>query len=355
MADVRGSERSRTSGRACRDRAQLFLVGAIVLAVLLVALAVLLNAVIYTGNLATRDTGADVAATIEYDDAAHDAAFEVFTATNDYADENEANHTRLEANLTGGIGAWETASAEHAAIRGTMASIENVVVTNGTRIEHDSTTGENFYPVDDNSTTEWTLADPTRVRNYTINAEPINETDEGALDPTDPANVTDTFFLELDGADTYYVYLFRDTSGEGCVIVHDATNQFDRECVSETEFVVDLTADPANGTATIAPASSPGSTETFDASFFEDVGPDHSVTYHNPGEMNGTYGLTIDSRLDGPDVDANRFNEDRTVDEDPTAWDAIYDLEYDVVRRSDSLHYRNGTRIAPEEAPYDAS
>ncbi|MFC6614737.1 hypothetical protein ACFQAS_07170 [Halopenitus salinus] len=348
MADVRGPEQppraasSESTDRPRRDRAQLFLVGAIVLAVLLVALAVLLNAVIYTGNLATRDTGADVAATIEYDDAAHDAALEVFTATNDYADENEANHTQLEANLTGGIGAWETASAEHAAIRGTMSSIENVETTDGYRLQQ--ATNDSFHPNSDDNTTEWDLADSTRVRNYTINATPENQVNADTLNDTDPGNVTDTFFVEFEGDETYYLYLYESDSGDGCTLVHDGTDGIDRACVDGPTFVVNLTADPTNSTATIS-NSSTGDSSEFNTTFFQDLDPNHSITYHNPGNISGEYDLVVESD-DGSVV---------YDDEPPNSTEVIYDLEYDVVRRSDSLHYRNGTRIAPKEAPYDAS
>ncbi|MFA9517090.1 hypothetical protein ACERIT_07725 [Halopenitus sp. H-Gu1] len=359
MADVNGSVPSREpagSGAIAdrTDRAQLFLVGAIVLAVLFLALAALLNSVIYTGNLATRDSGSDVAATIEYDDAAHDAIEVVLAETNDYSEGTDVAHDELWTEFSEGIDAWESASAEHAAIRGTMVSIENVTITNGTRIQHNSTTGENFYPVDDNTTTEWTLADSTRVRKYTIEAEPTNGT-AATLNDTDPVNVTETFFIEFTGNETYYLHLYRTSSGDGCALVHDGTDGVERECVSDSEFHVNLTGDSTNSNITIAPASAPGSTEAFDVSLFESVGPGHEITYHNPGTMNGTYTLTISSTTGDAGMDANRFNEDPNASGSPTADDAIYDVEYDVIRRSKAVRYRNGTRIAPEEAPYNAS
>ena len=50
---------------AATDRGQLLLITALAIAVILVTVALLLNAAIYTENVATRDTTADGAAAIE--------------------------------------------------------------------------------------------------------------------------------------------------------------------------------------------------------------------------------------------------------------------------------------------------
>ncbi|SEH55364.1 hypothetical protein SAMN05192561_10676 [Halopenitus malekzadehii] len=362
MADVTaGSTGDAPTGSASRsDRGQLFLVAAIVLAVLFVTLAVLLNTVIYSGTLATRDAGADVDATIEHHSGATAVGTHLLTAANDH--DGSADHDSLRTTVTDGLSAWENASTRHAARRGHVTTVANVSTTDGSRIRYVGADGadERFHPANTtgNWSHDWTLAESVSVRNYTIEADPSE-----SIEPADaPANVTDSFFLVVTAAggsgDAYALHLYEDDS-QSCLVRRNVDGTVDGDaddadlsdpvCVGSETIVVDVT------TGTVAPGNDPGNTTAFDNSFFASIGRDHSIAYWNGDAVTGSYDLQVNStRSNIGSTPSNAYDDVETGDPDnPTIEATIYDVTYDVRYRSETVRYEAPVRIAPGEAPYD--
>ncbi|WP_096391199.1 DUF7261 family protein [Halopenitus persicus] len=351
MADVtpdpEGSEASTPRGR--RDRAQLFLVAAIVLAVLFVTLAGLLNSVIYSGTLATRDAGADADVTIEYHGAAADVGAALLASANDH--DGTADHATLSATVENGLAAWENASTQHAARRGHVTTVENVTPTDGSRISDETAgTDDHFHPAGNVSRHDWTLAESIRVRNYTIEGDP-----SAAIDPAgDPANVTDSFFVTFGDAHALHLYedgsesclVGREIDGDGTI---DDDDLSDPVCVASGTIVVDVTD------GTVAPGDAPDTTTAFDASFFAALGPGHSIAYRNGDAVEGSYRLVVNEPAGSIDSTPSDAYDDPTdpADGDPTVEAVVYDVSYDVRYRSEDVRYEAPIRIAPEEAAYD--
>lgn len=326
MADV-------SRGPVPDDRGQLFLVGAILLALVLVTLALLLNTVIYTDNVATRDASTDVAPAIEYESSSIAATERIVDEVNDHGGSVDA--ADLTADTLSNVSRWGDAVSAHRAVRGSSTGISNATVTNGSRVYQDPN-GGNFTP-HDGSEANWTLAENATVRNFTITG---NLSDA----PTEP---DDAFHVAFDdGEDRYTVHLHGNGAGTDCVSVRDDDEQeLNRTCIDGSpEVVVDL----ANGT--IAPKDNTTDTAAFDVSFFENVSRGHEVGFVNGDEIEGGYELFVDTKPD--DLEDDTFHTgDRS--EEPFAEHAVYDVEYELVYRSPTLRYETCTRVAADELAYE--
>jgi len=155
-----------------RDRAQLLLVGALALAVVFLSLSLLLNSVIYTENLATRQTHADaeraqrlhtgvvggLSGAIEYANGRDTASF---------ADRRDAYQNATDA-LISTLG-------NYSATDGVAASVERDGLHEGTRIVgNDSSTGM----VDRTGSGDWTVATDSTVRAFRLDVN-VSSVDAG--------------------------------------------------------------------------------------------------------------------------------------------------------------------------------
>jgi len=199
MADV-----SRFEGE--RSRAQLLLVGALALAVIFLTLSLLLNSVIYTENLATRQTHADV----EKAKAFHTAAVDGLGGAIDYA--NRRNTTSFADRRDAYHAATDSLIpilANFSATNGLAAGIHREGVQEGTRIvDDDSSTG---IVARDGSGT-WTMVTDSKVRAFRLNVTPASV-----------ENASDTI-IRFENGTTQYVIIEDDggpqvsVNGESCAL-----------------------------------------------------------------------------------------------------------------------------------------
>jgi hypothetical protein len=160
-----------------RDRAQLLLVGALALAVVLLSLSLLLNSVIYTENLATRQTDADT-------EEAASFRFEVVYSLGDaieHANRNDASSFSDRRNRYGDA-ADEAADmlANYSANDGLITEVDRRSVHEGTRVANaDPSTG--LVPQDGSG--DWTVATDSKVRNVYlhVNASTVDSGDDVRL------------------------------------------------------------------------------------------------------------------------------------------------------------------------------
>ncbi|MFB9806517.1 hypothetical protein ACFFQF_15170 [Haladaptatus pallidirubidus] len=134
------------------DRGQLILVTGLAIAVILVALVLLLNTVIYTENLATR--GADVGGrdAVEFRAVAATGTGQVIDS------ENDADHSSPEVateNASYGIRRYADLLERGYLERSTVAEISNLSLAEGMTLRHENTT-RTFVSADGDQ--NWTLA-----------------------------------------------------------------------------------------------------------------------------------------------------------------------------------------------------
>lgn len=209
-----------------RDRGQLMLVTALVLAVLFVALALLLNAIVFTGTLATRD-GGGAAEPLRYRDAGTAAVADLLAATNAMSADS---YTDLRSALAASVATWDAAAARHAAAAGAVSNLTLVGVTNGSRIVQDNATRA---LTDATGNGNWTLAsDVGGARGYrlTLNRSAlVNAADsDGNASALRDAGVFR--IVVSDGPSTWRLYLYRDGAGHLSLKVGDGSGTVSAAC-----------------------------------------------------------------------------------------------------------------------------
>ena len=336
MADVSGGGRSVSPPEDAADRAQLLLVAGLVIAVTLVVLALTLNTVIYTENLATRSS--DVAGgddSIRFLDASEDAVAEIVARAN--RDHNES-HAALRANVSVDVDAWRNATGRSYATNGVVTNLSNRGLINGTRMLQ--TDGSRKF-TDAAGTSTWTLADDVSgTRQFRINA-----TNASLANSTQTTLESDeVFYVQLNGASAAWeVYVYKDLLASTInVTVKNATSGVKRTpCSTGGDYAaVNVTAGTVGGES--CPA----------LSFASDLGSSYAITYNDTetgvGDptITGTYHLIVDDGSVARSPGAS-FNDG--PGNSPWADPAIYAVEYDAVYETGRLRYSASVRVAPGE------
>ena len=308
------------------DRGQLFLIGALALAVLLITVALLLNTAIYTENLATRSDGADSAEVLGYQTAAQThAATELRSVNREHNTSDATPYQDLEENYTTSMDTWDETAAIHQAGKGSVASVTLADTTDGTRIVQN----ESQAFTDANGANNWTLASSANARNYTLTVE-----DDPELEGSVQGNLTsDPVFKILFDSSSVTIYVYRnESSGQLAVAVDDSGTIESRNFSSNVR--IDITNATVNG-------------EHWEIlEFFDELGDDYDVSYENGNNVTGTYSLTVDRQFST--LDDSRYNND---DSGSSPWitPALYDADFELVYESPETYYQSQYRIAPGE------
>ncbi len=316
------------------DRGQLLLVGALTLAVMLVTLAVLLNAAIYTGNVATRDAGPGTAEAIEYEGEATSMTRAVVRSLDGGGD---GSYPALRSNFTDTVEGWSRATGAHSGIGLADASLEKVATERGTRIAQ--TADRNFTAADRSPT--WTVANDTGVRAFRMNVT------QDSLAPFPDTPITNGSFRVTfdDGTDEWAVYLHQgggSLNDVSVTVVDPDDDKVDDGCTvapgADDRAVIDLTG------ATVAGQTCP------ELRFFGNLSGEYTVRYvdaedgSDNEQVNGTYSVVVDRPLDDLATGA-----DTTGSAEPSATRTLYSADLRVVYRSSDVYYRSEFRVAPGE------
>ncbi|WP_433624166.1 DUF7261 family protein [Halomicrococcus sp. NG-SE-24] len=298
------------------DRGQLILVTGLAVAVVLVSLVLLLNTVVYTENLATR--GADVGGrdAVAFRNGVESGAARVVVTenANDYADAGNASE-----NVTAGIRRYARLLESGYLERGTLATVSNVSVTNGTRLVH---ANDSWAFTNASSEANWTLATDVgerELRRFRV-----------AVDREDLASSSDAFQVVADdGDDEWWASVYRNGSN---VTVDTSSGTCSVDAASAT---VDLTAGTlANRTCGFA--------------FAEGVDGEYAVRYVHGDQANGTYSLVV--RNESSDATVQRANfTGLTTGQSPYYARAVYSATFDVRYETPRLTYATEVRVAPGE------
>lgn len=285
----------------------MLLVAALGLAVAFVALALVLNAVVFTENLATRNPDpADDA--LAYEGAVTEGVGGLLAETNRYSD---ANYSALDAALRAGVADWDANASRLAAADGRISAVELNATRNGTRILQDATS--TFTSA--GGTSDWTVAGGVSgTRRFVVVA--------------DPASSLPVSFAVADGAgNDWRVEIAEAASGNATVtVVDDGTVVADVTHGSGT-VAVDLTEGTVNGSAVANWTYAAGVTTPYE------------VTVDDGSGATGRYQLFVD-RQQGSFTTAAA-----------TTRPAVYSATVDVTVHRSSLRYESPVVLAPEDAP----
>ena len=312
MADVR---RARP-----RDRGQLLLVGALALAVVFVALALLLNTAIYTGNLATRDSGIDGAPAIEYAAEARGAGVDAVRSVNRRNGSSGSDLTRA---FGATVTRWDDLASHHAAVSGHAAAVDVAGTTNGTRIRQADATRR--Y-TDASGAANWTVVTGvTDVRSLRLTV------DESAL-PTGPSGA---FHLTVtSGVGTRSAFVYDTGSGPEVRVVDGGTVT---TCSAGSVTGGTVAVDVPNASVGGAPCPALGALAETTGSV--------TIEYRNGGAAAGTYGMVVDEppsalSLSGLNAGSGSGSPYWTY--------AIHGAELVVTYRTDDLDYEATVGVVPE-------
>jgi len=334
MADVIGH----SEGPDPRSRGQLILVAALVIAVTFVTLALTLNTVIYTENLATRSSdiaGGDDA--IRFLDVAREGIGDLMSRTNRQHNESR---TDLLDNVTGGINSWRNTTGRSYAANGIVTNVSAVTINEGTRmLQTDGS--RNFTSADGSS--EWTLAsDVSGTRQFRVNVT------RGSLADSNRSEVgtagEDVFTVQFDDQITeWQVFIYRNLTGPTVeVTVENRTtgNKVGACSVASEHVIVNITGGTVGGESCSA------------LSFLSDLKPPYAITYNETDTTsegptgNGTYHLFVDNATVA-DSPGPQFNDG--PGDSPWADAAAYAVGFDAVYGTEQLRYEARIRIAPGE------
>ena len=279
-----------------RDRAQLILVGALALAVTLVAIALVLNSAIYTHNLASRyQSPADSSATF-----ARDARIGAGGLLDDVNDDS-STYGVIEGQYTDALREYEESSARIVAPNGRSVSFDHQARVRGVRVIDD--TSGTFDPRT-GSPTNWTVASEVRIRQFNVTVDDVDvsqsnsTTDDQLSSPAEPGAFFITF--EDDSGTARYVAVYNDSTGTPLVMVHNGSSPLGVCSTGSFPAELDLTGERFGGTTCPALGA------------IGDLSGPHAVRYNQSNDVTGTYGLTADLRINDGATGRDAFND--TVD-----------------------------------------
>ena len=311
-----------------RDRGQLLVIIALVLGMVFVALAIVVNAAIFTENLATRETV----------DSERTAAF---TGDVERAIEVRYNHTNSNGS--------HTASAARATFNDTFRTWtdqrSNVSATEGgyyganwtTHVgwRLDQSSDDSFAPADNRDAINWTLAtdaEDIAAFELEVTKDDLNDSADGAF------NVFVT-----DGTETWELFVYRT---DGNVVVTNDTATSDECTTGSSRAKIDVRAGELDGDP-CDELDLPSALNSNLRIEFRDV--------HNSsgGEhVNGTYTVVVNGSgaMEKTNGEPDRFN--RSGEAPPTAAAVVYAVNYTTTyERADVEHHRDG-RYAPRAELY---
>jgi len=282
------------------ERGQLLLITALALAVILLTVALLLNAAVYTENVATRETAADSRDAIAFRSEAVDGVTELIETENRHG-------TGDPAAVADGINATGPLVDRQQARAGVVANISFNGTTEGHRVTAALDTSG-----------DWTVVESLDdARNFTVRVDPGSLSD----DPTDAFGVR---FVNDSGENvTQYLY---DDSGDLVVeqtIDGGAANEQCRIAHDDTTTTVDL-------------SGSRLSTDDSEVDCFRGLWPDEppeAIEFRNGDTAAGTFAVTVDG------------------DSSPTvgSTDVVYAATVDLTYRTPEVDFETTVRVAPGE------
>ncbi|RDI70818.1 hypothetical protein DWB78_03235 [Halopelagius longus] len=307
------------------------LVAALAMAVLFVSLALLLNTVIYTGNLATRSVGGDSDVIAEYRTAATDAADESLRRVNAH---NNSDYAELETTFGAAMRDWDAATSRHRAVTSSATELRVAARTRGTRLRQDDFDREFL---NETGAGNWSVAEGAgayRDFSMTVNRSALTDvsgtdlTDASVLDAASVFHVT----LETDAGEEYTAFVGRDGSSNVVVSVFGPSGTHRATCTAASGG--DATVDFSDGTV--------GGADCEALTFEDGVRDTFTLRYGDGDAAGGTYSLVTDTPY-------GEYGEDFANDGggSPYRTHALYGVELELVYRTSSTQYASRAAVIP--------
>lgn len=315
-------------------RAQLLLVAAIGLTVLLVLLALALNTAV-AGEIQAADAGDSLdaeRAALGYVSAAERAVAGLLApGYGNVAYGNEAGYADLRADLDDEVETWENTSGSEYARDGAATNVTVTNVTFESRIVDDDPT-RTFESAA--GAEAWTLAtDTPAVERYEMTV------DEAALVETDAcATAGDCFTLEIEGDSGAVWRLFAYSPASGGIEV--------RIEPVDASATTCSTSDPSAAINLTVGTFAPGGADCEFTAFTDELDPPYTVGYRDAGNATGTYDLRVDGKIVPDTVDADdRYGTTGSPRIEPRITSATVAARY----QSPDLLYRTEFRVRGDE------
>lgn len=312
-------------------RGQVILIGGITIAVALVALAVVLNAAAFTGELATRHSAVGESDAVGYQHSAVRGVGGVIFYSNYY---DYTDRSSLYGNVSRRAERWSRRASGHYATYRVGATADPTDVTNGSYVYQD----DRGTFVDAGGASDWTLATGVDgTRRFTLNV-----TRDALVEPSSTDTVADlttagTFHVTLDnGTETASVFVYEEgdrvtvrvEAPDGGLVPGACSATGDRVTVDVTEGLV--------GATDCAPLSPPL------------VTGEYELRYDDGDAVAGRYGLVVDVPID--ELRTTPYGPG-TGGADPHAVPAVYAVTLKVTYATEELEYTTIERVAPEDTP----
>lgn len=295
------------------DRGQLLLLSALVMAVSLVTLVVLLNATIYSENVATRGIEAADGEALEVRATAVEGTGSLIDTTNRNA---AGDYGEVEQAVGEGIGELDTHVAKKYTRRGGITSVENR--SGGMR--------EGRYLTGDLSGTQVT-DNVSRTREFVL------EVDQSTLASANASTAKSTaFHVVLNSTNgTREVYVYNQSNGNVTVAIGDDGGTPTVRCEVDPEtggpIAVDLTGGRLDGRPCF---------DIWPTARLRSAGK-YTIEFANLSAADGNATATV--------MPASGD----AVASDLTATEAVYDAEIDIRYRTADLRFETTVRVAPGE------
>lgn len=330
MADVTARRSAETAGR---ERAQLVLATALVLATLFVVLALVLNAVIYTENFSTRaDANRDVREPMQVRDVAREDLERAVIDTN----RQDASYATLHADFGEEVRIWNDLAVRHRVVSATDLELTVADVTDGTRIIHDNDTLA-FTNVSD--APDWQLVSgATGVRSFRANVSASSLVEPGNTSTPSDLNAAGVFRITITDStgDVWGVYVYAagpnvtvrvaepdGTLRTGCSAAPDAN---DRVAIEVT-------------------AGRVGDADCDQLGFVDGLSTPIDIQFDRGDNASGTYSLVVDlleTTVDDGDFAAGNNGPS------PYTTRVIYSADVDLRYAAPSVEYRTRIAVQPE-------
>lgn len=352
-----------------RDRGQMIIITALVIAVLFVGLALILNSAIYTENLSTRETGEQSSAILqERHTIEQDLQFQIDRANEQILD-GEADYEGASTAFRNSVSVYGESRANEMALAGRILALQRVDQTEGTQIRQ-QTDGNFTAGGDIESEPDWKLVNNTTEAGtfeMDVQRTSLLNISNGLVDDDTELNylLDAAFHVKIsNGTEEWRIIVYQGVSGNINVLTEsgERSDIIDRTLDTVTAEKCSVDADRAEIDLT---AGTIAGEQCAELEFYksEVVGDEHDIEFRNartdldalglldildnpyldsPTEgdrVTGTYDLVVNRPVDNLDDDPY-YDPDAG---EPSSQSILYDASIDLV-------YRNaGTMLVVED------
>lgn len=312
-----------------RSRGQIILVTGFALAVAFVALALIMNSVIYTENLATRSEAAKASDAVKIRADMADGTAEIIEYVNEHNASDGATYGELATEVRNGVENVSDFVRRYQIVSGQVVELTLIDSRNGTWINQ---TYEERPFTNKNHDPDWTVVNESGG----ARALRMHVTDPSMLaDLTDP---TENFtVVASNGSDTWRMEVAREGTSRILVAVEDGQGD---EYTCDVSWQLDVWINVSDGTFAGSKCRA--------LDFGEGIGPVQNVTYLNGDNNYGTYRILVQKK----DVNLNDgglVDDFNATGSPPTTDPAIYDATIHVAYEEQRLVYGTDVTVPGEK------